>query len=124
MDEAREKRWRELSEEVLSGMKEWRLAHPRATFREIEQAVQERLHQLEIQLVQDVALGSSQRDWHPLAAASPRCPVCETPLQKRGKQTRRLQGRGGNKIRLERSYGTCPVCGAGVLATWYIHSKN
>jgi hypothetical protein len=47
MDEAIEKRWRELSEEVLSGMKEWRLAHPRATFREIEQAVQERLNQLE-----------------------------------------------------------------------------
>ena len=33
MDEAMEHRWRELSEEVLSGMKEWRLAHPKATIR-------------------------------------------------------------------------------------------
>lgn len=39
MDEAMEKRWRELSEEVLSGMKEWRLAHPSATFREIEDVI-------------------------------------------------------------------------------------
>lgn len=42
LDETMEKRWRELSEEVLSGMKAWRLAHPKATFRESEQAVQER----------------------------------------------------------------------------------
>ncbi|MHB8599435.1 MAG: hypothetical protein ACYDER_21815 [Ktedonobacteraceae bacterium] len=34
--------WRKLSEEVLSGMKEWRQAHPEATFREIEEAVTER----------------------------------------------------------------------------------
>jgi hypothetical protein len=31
-------RWRQLSEEVITGMKEWRLQHPRATFREIEAA--------------------------------------------------------------------------------------
>ena len=37
MDEAMEKRWQELSEEVLSGMKKWRPSHPKATFREIEQ---------------------------------------------------------------------------------------
>jgi hypothetical protein len=38
--------WRELSDEVISGMKEWRLQHPRATFREIEAAVDERLARL------------------------------------------------------------------------------
>ncbi len=43
MDEAMEKRWPELSEEVLSEMKEWRVAHPEATFREIEDAVQEHM---------------------------------------------------------------------------------
>lgn len=60
MDEATEQRWRELSEEVLSGMKERRQAHPKATFREIEQAVQERLSRLEAQILQDVALVHSQ----------------------------------------------------------------
>jgi hypothetical protein len=28
--------WHELAEDVISGMKEWRLQHPKATFREIE----------------------------------------------------------------------------------------
>jgi hypothetical protein len=59
MDEAMEKRWQELSEEVLSGMKEWRQSHPKATFQEIEQAVQERLSRLEAQMLQDVALPAS-----------------------------------------------------------------
>jgi hypothetical protein len=31
MDESMENRWKTLSEEVLSGMKEWRVAHPQAT---------------------------------------------------------------------------------------------
>jgi hypothetical protein len=30
-----DQRWRELSEEVLTGMKEWRLQHPWATLSEI-----------------------------------------------------------------------------------------
>ncbi len=43
MDEATEWHWRELSEEVISGMKEWRDQHPKATLREIEEALDERL---------------------------------------------------------------------------------
>ena len=31
-----ERHWRELSEAVIVGMKEWRLQHPKATLREIE----------------------------------------------------------------------------------------
>jgi hypothetical protein len=36
-------KWHELAEEVMSGMKEWRLKHPRATLCEIESALDERL---------------------------------------------------------------------------------
>jgi len=43
MEEAMDKEWRTLSEEILSGMKEWRLAHPKATLREIEQEASERV---------------------------------------------------------------------------------
>lgn len=32
-----EGQWRTLSEEVISGMKEWRDQHPKATLREIEE---------------------------------------------------------------------------------------
>lgn len=41
--EALERKWRRLSEEVITGMKEWRQAHPKATLREIEAALDERL---------------------------------------------------------------------------------
>jgi hypothetical protein len=34
--------WHELAEQVISGMKEWRLQHPKATLREIEQTLDER----------------------------------------------------------------------------------
>jgi hypothetical protein len=35
--------WHELAEKVMSGMKEWRLQHPKAKLREIEAALDERL---------------------------------------------------------------------------------
>jgi hypothetical protein len=36
-----EARWRELSDEALTGMAEWRGPHPRATLSEIEAALDE-----------------------------------------------------------------------------------
>lgn len=116
MDEEKDKRWRELSEEVLSGMKEWRLAHPDATFREIEDAVHMRMSRMEAQLLQETALTSKQADWAKEPKEQrPTCPNCGTPLQPRGKRKRDLQSRGGETIRLERTYGTCPQCGMGVF---------
>ncbi len=41
-----DQKWQELSTEVLSEMKEWRLQHPKATLREIEAALDERLARL------------------------------------------------------------------------------
>ncbi len=38
-----DQRWEELAAEILSGMKEWLLQHPRATLNEIEAALDERL---------------------------------------------------------------------------------
>lgn len=116
MDEAMEKRWRELSEEVLSGMKEWRQAHPAATFREIEDAVHERMSRLEAQILQETALSSKQTDWATEPKDKrPSCPNCGTALQPRGKRKRDLQGSGGTTIHLERTYGTCPQCGMGLF---------
>jgi YgiT-type zinc finger domain-containing protein len=116
MDEALERRWRELSEEVWSGMKDWRLAHPSATFREIEEAVHERMSRMEAQLLQEAALASKQTDWaKEPKERRPTCPNCGTTLQPRGKQRRELQSRGGETIQLERTYGTCPRCGMGLF---------
>ena len=95
--------WRALSEEVLSGMQEWRQAHPKATLQEIEQAVTERM-------------SSPTAEWSSQSLAErPRCPHCGTALQARGKRRRHLQSTGGHDIELTRSYGTCPRCGAGLF---------
>ncbi len=51
--------WRELMEEVMTGMKEWRLAHPKATFKEIEAALDERLAKVRARMLQDAALASA-----------------------------------------------------------------
>lgn len=116
MDESMENRWKTLSEEVLSGMKEWRVAHPKATFREIEDAVHERVSRLEAQMLQDVALQSVNGDWTQAPRAErPVCPICGTALVARGKQKRRLQGSRGQDISLSRSYGTCPACKTGLF---------
>lgn len=116
MDEAREQRWRERSEEVLSGMKEWRLAHPKASVQEGEEAAAERLSRLEAQRIQGTALSSQKRTWsHLPEEEQPRCNVCEVMLRERGEQTRKRQGKGGKEITLTRPYGTGPFCGAGLF---------
>ena len=108
--------WRTLSEEVLSGMKEWRQAHPKATLREIEETVIERMSRLTARMIQDLALTSATTEWssQPLGER-PRCPHCGTPLQARGKRRRHLQSTGGYDLDLQRSYGTCPTCEAGLF---------
>src|SRR5438128_2252758 len=55
--------WRELSEGVISGMREWREQHPKTTFREIETELDERLSRLGAKMLQDTVLASSQADW-------------------------------------------------------------
>src|SRR5487761_987762 len=116
MDEAMEKQWRELSEEVLGGMKEWRLAHPNATFREIEDAVHERASRLEARMVQDTVQADERTDWAQAPTEKrPTCPNCGTALVARGKRQRELQSQGGQTIKVKRSYGTCPKCGVGLF---------
>jgi RNase P subunit RPR2 len=116
MEEAMDKEWRTLSEEILSGMKEWRLAHPKATLREIEQEASERVSRLQARMVQDVAVASPTADWRSLPQEErPTCPNCAKALIPRGKRKRRLQGSGGREVELSRSYGTCPSCGMGLF---------
>jgi RNA polymerase-binding transcription factor DksA len=109
-----EARWHEEAEEVISGMKEWRLQHPRATLREIEQALDERLGKMRARLLRDAALASAAADLASTeTGARLRCPECEVELQDRGVQERRLTTHQEQVVRLERHYGVCPQCGAG-----------
>ena len=116
MNPTSEERWRELSEEILTDVKEWRRSHPKATFREIEEEVHRRMSRLEAQMIQDTAQESSSREWGGSDQDKrPRCPVCQSPLQSRGKRQRTLQGVGRQEVTLSRDYGTCPNCRTGVF---------
>jgi hypothetical protein len=108
--------WQAMTEEVISGVAEWRVQHPRATLREIEQAVDERLAGVRARLVEDAVLRSRQADLTALPVAErPVCADCGAVLEARGKQTRRVTTRHNREICLERSYAVCPRCGGGLF---------
>jgi hypothetical protein len=116
MDQTPEDHWRELSEQILTDVKEWRRSHPKATLREIEDEVHARMSRLEAQLIEDTAQQSKSRAWSgSVPQERPTCPVCHSRLQARGKRQRKLQAAGGQEITLNREYGTCPNCGTGLF---------
>ena len=116
MNEDFDAKWQELAEEVMSGMKEWRLQHPRATFGEIEQALDERLAKMRARMLQDAALASAAADLKRAQEGErPVCPECGTRLEGRGRAVRRLTTAHNQTVELARSYGVCPQCGAGLF---------
>ena len=108
--------WHALSAEILTGMHAWRRAHPTATLREMATAVDARLARLRARLLAAMALQRAAADWEGgQAMEQPRCPAWGVPLKPRGKQTRHLQTHGGRELTLERRYGVCPACQAGLF---------
>jgi hypothetical protein len=55
--------WQQLSQDVTTEMRAWRLAHPKATLREIELALDARLNQMRARMIEDLALAGSAADW-------------------------------------------------------------
>jgi YgiT-type zinc finger domain-containing protein len=108
------KSWHVMSEEVISGMAEWRQQHPKAMFREIEEEVDKRLSELRARMLTDSALQSAQAEWEQ-GSENAVCPNCGAELVKKGKKKRKLQTRGGQEVELEREYGICPRCGQGIF---------
>jgi predicted RNA-binding Zn-ribbon protein involved in translation (DUF1610 family) len=114
--EQTERRWQQLVDEVTIGMKEWRLQHPRATFREIERALDERLAGMRARMLQDLALASAAaRASEDEEAERPKCPKCGGQLEARGEQKRTLTTSYNQPIELTRSYSYCPACEAGLF---------
>ena len=94
-----EGQWQAECDEIIVGMTEWRVQHPRATLREIEAAVDERLARLRAKMLTDLALRSSAADWRAARPeAAEKCPHCGHRLQVGGAHTRRLQSHGGQDI--------------------------
>lgn len=106
-----EQAWLRKGATILTDIKEWRRAHPKATFVEIEDEIHRRMMELEAQVLQDAAQASESREWGKTPGQpTPVCPTCAVPLQARGQQQRTLQGNGGQSVTLTRTYGTCPMC--------------
>lgn len=108
-----EGRWQRETEAVLSGMKDWRLQHPRATLAEIEAALDERLEGLRARLLEDLALTSAAAEVSGPGDERPRCAGCGQQLEARGQHTREVVTQGDQVVRLARGYGVCRSCGSG-----------
>lgn len=102
--------WSELAEEAFTGMAEWRARHPEATFREIEEAVDERLAAVRVRMLQDAALASAATE-----LGGSECPECGRALRNGGKRSRTLLTSHNKEVALERRYGICPECGSGLF---------
>ena len=109
-------RWAGDAESVWTGMADWRAAHPKATFNEIEAALDERLSQVRARVLADLALASAAAD---VAGESveerPPCGRCGGALQARSTSERTLLTEGGGEVRLKRTYTACPTCGDGTF---------
>ena len=108
--------WHQLTEDITTGMREWRVQHPKATLREIEVELDARLARMRARMLEDLALASTAATWQNAAHLhTPTCPQCGTPLAERGTHPRTLLTHGGQELTLERSYGVCPSCGSGLF---------
>ncbi len=104
-------RWLAEAADRFAALDGWRQAHPRATWDEIEVAVEAQLGPLRAQLLGDTAMASDATD---LRGERPECPACGKRLAAAGPRRRRLRGEQGGTIDLERTYARCPACGTGV----------
>jgi len=111
-----EQAWHRMTAEIMTGMREWRVAHPKATLREMETELDHRWVRVRARMLEDMALTSVAADWTASPPdQQPSCPDCGQPLHLRGTDLRTLQTHGGQDIILERQYGSCSACGAGLF---------
>ena len=104
--------WHELGAKVFHEMEGWRRGHPRATFAEIEAAVEDQVSALRAELIeQEVALRAEGEATD--GSERPRCATCGQPMEARGTRERAVTVRGNRPVPLRRRYVVCPACGAG-----------
>src|SRR5437867_12531042 len=69
------------------GITQWRKEHPKATWAEIEAAIDEQINQVRAQLIQDVVQMEESEEWSQMPEEErPKCATCGKPLWARGKQ--------------------------------------
>ncbi len=108
--------WDEIAEEVFTGFREWRVQHPRATFKEMETALDARWARVRARILADAAVQSAASDLREVpAGARPVCPDCGGQLVVAGQEERLLTTTYEQQIALSRSATTCTACGRRVF---------
>ncbi len=101
-----------LFSEAHTALRQWRAAHPHATFTEIEEAVDAEMQRVRARLVAEAAgADTTQGEVY----VPPTCPTCGQRMQARGTRTRRMTVAGEQAVTLTRTYTVCPVCGTGLF---------
>jgi ribosomal protein S27AE len=116
----REGKWKEMSGGLMqvTGMNEWIAEHPHATLEETEKVLDERMSIVRAQMLEDaISEMGRQESWKDAPKEKrPKCERCGAALIARGKRTRFLQTSGGEQVKIERSYTSCPDCGQGFFS--------
>jgi hypothetical protein len=105
--------WQTQATATMAAIAQWREAHPRATWAELEAAVDAELAGLRARLLADSAQASPAAD--PAPEERPHCRECGAALHDAGRHQRRLTTERDQPIVLERTYLRCPACGTGIF---------
>ncbi|MCD6033844.1 MAG: hypothetical protein K0S78_6030 [Thermomicrobiales bacterium] len=105
-------RWLAETAERFAALEAWRQAHPRATWVEIEAAVDAQLGPLRARVLGETAMASEATA---LDGERRGCPDCGAGLHAAGTRRRRLRSEQDEPIDLERTYARCPTCGTGLF---------
>jgi hypothetical protein len=93
---------------VEAGLAAWMCAHPEATLREIEQAVDQQLSTYRAALIAEAA--QQARSLEP-----PDCPTCGGVMHRDGRRAIRQLTAHLGEVLLEGQTWRCPACGAGLF---------
>jgi NMD protein affecting ribosome stability and mRNA decay len=93
---------------VERDLQSWRSTHPRATFAEIEAAVEERIRQVRARLLEETVDSGFQEE-HPV------CSQCGATMRPRTRAKREVIIQGEEAVPVGGTYVVCPACGSGLF---------
>ncbi|MBE7532249.1 MAG: hypothetical protein HS099_21295 [Ardenticatenaceae bacterium] len=96
----------EQANELRHKLSQWRQANPQATLTEIEEVVEVELAQLRKQLVEGMIQEAARE-----TSAVPDCPPCGQKMVKNGWRKRKLKGKEGQMVEIDRQQWRCLSCG-------------
>ena len=107
----KENKWQRTFHEASEEVSRWRKKHPKATFSEIENSVDEELAKIRADMIQDLIQESELQDFKTLPQEKrPKCPVCGNMLASNGQQSRDLITSHEQVVEVKRSKGYCKTC--------------